>query len=71
MLPPHWLDDVFKNPKNAVSSLTASARFKSAICRAQEKFEEAEKFLKENPQVVGASPAQQARVEFLNAINES
>lgn len=71
MLPPHWLDEVFKNPKNAVSALTSSERFKSAIRRAQEKFDEAEKFLKENPKVVGPSAAQQARVEFLDAINES
>lgn len=69
MLPPHWLDDVFQYPDQAISKLTASGRFKEAIARAQAAYYEREAFQKQNPQVVGGSPAQEARIAFLAAIS--
>jgi hypothetical protein len=69
MMAPHWLDDVFHRPENATASLNASDRFKEAIAKAQAAFYEAEEFRKKNPKVVGSSPAQQARVAFLEAVN--
>ncbi len=69
MMAPHWLDDVFDVPKNAAAALTATDRFKEAIAKAQAAFDEAQEFQKKNPDIVGGSPAQQARVAFLKAIN--
>lgn len=69
MMAPHWLDDVFKAPEHAVSALTANNRFKEAVSKAKAAFQEAEEFFKQNPKAVGGSPAQQARVAFLEAMN--
>lgn len=69
MMAPHWLDDVFKAPDHAVSALTASSHFKDAVAKAKAAFHEAEEFHKKNPKAVGGSPAQQARVVFLEAIS--
>ena len=69
MLPPHWLDDVFKTPEKAVATLTASVRFKEAVEKAQAAYKEGEEFHKNNPSVVGSSPTQKARVAFLEALN--
>jgi hypothetical protein len=69
MMAPHWLDEVFKAPDHAVSALTASSRFKGAVAKAKAAFNEAEEFFKKNPNAVGGSPAQQARVAFLEAMN--
>jgi hypothetical protein len=68
MMAPHWLDDVFESPDTAVQTLLASGRFKAAVAKAQAAFHEAQDFLKKNPGVVGGSPAQQARVAFLEAV---
>lgn len=68
MMAPHWLDDVFDVPENAVAALTATDRFKEAVAKAQAAFYEAQEFQKKNPKVVGGLPAQQARVAFLEAI---
>ncbi len=69
MMAPHWLDDVFDVPENAATALTATGRFKEALAKAQAAFYEAQEFQKNNPKLVGGSPAQQARVAFLKAIN--
>ena len=69
MMAPHWLDDVFQNPDEATSALAASDRFKEAVAKAQAAFREGEEFQKKNPKVVGPSPAQKARVAFLEALN--
>lgn len=69
MMAPHWLDDVFDVPENAATALTATDRFKEAVAKAQAAFYEAQEFQKKNPKVAGGSPAQQARVAFLIAIN--
>jgi hypothetical protein len=69
MMAPHWLDNVFQHPENSAAALTASNRFKEAIAKAQAAFYEAQEFHKKNPTAVGGSPAQGARVAFLEAIN--
>lgn len=69
MLPPHWLDGVFSSPSHAESKLIASDHFKKAIAKAQAAYKEGEEFQAKNPQAVGSSPAQKARVAFLEAIN--
>ncbi len=69
MLSPHWLDEVFVTPADVVTALTGASRFKEAVAKAQAAFYEAEDFLKKNPNVVGSSPAQQARVAFLEAFD--
>ncbi len=71
MMPPHWLDDVFKSPDKAVATLTASVRFQEAVKKAQAAYDEGQEFHKKNPSVVGSSPAQKARVAFLEALNEN
>lgn len=71
MMAPHWLDEVFKAPDHADSALTASNRFKEAVAKAKAAFHEAEEFYKKNPKAVGGSPAQQARVAFLEAMNSN
>ncbi len=69
MMAPHWLDDVFESPDKAVETLLASGRFKAAVAKAHAAFLETEDLLKKNPEVVGTSPAQQARDAFLKALN--
>lgn len=69
MLAPHWLDDVFQSPENAATALTATDRFKEAVAKAQAAFYEGQEFQKKNPKVMGGSPAQKARVAFLEAMN--
>jgi hypothetical protein len=71
MMAPHWLDDVFQAPDKAATALVATDRFKAAVAKAQAAYHEAEEFHKKNPKVVGGSPAQQARVAFLEAMNAS
>lgn len=68
MMAPHWLDGVFENPQDAAVALTASNRFKEAVAKAQAAYYEAEEFHKKNPSAVGGSPAQSARVAFLEAM---
>lgn len=50
-------------------SLNASDRFNEAIVETQAAFYEAKEFRKKNPKTMGISPAQQARVDFLEAVN--
>ena len=69
MMPPHWLDDVFQAPDKAAAALVATDRYKEAIAKAQAAFYEAQEFATKNPKVVGASPAQKARVAFLESLN--
>ena len=69
MMAPHWLDDVFQAPDKAATELAARDRFKEAVAKAQAAYYEAEEFHKKNPKVVGSTPAQQARVAFLEAMN--
>lgn len=69
MMAPHWLDDVFQAPEEAATALTATDRFKEAVAKAQAAFYEAQEFQKKNPKVMSGSPAQQARVAFLGALN--
>lgn len=69
MMAPHWLDEVFKAPDHIVPALTANDRFKQAVAKAKAASQEAEEFFKQNPKAVGGSPAQQARVAFLEAMN--
>lgn len=69
MMAPHWLDDVFQAPDNATTALTASDRFKEAVAKAQAAFYVGQEFQKKNPKAVGGSPAQQARIAFLEAMN--
>lgn len=69
MMAPHWLDEVFHNPQNAATALTATNRFKEAVAKAQAAYYEAEEFHKRNPTAVGGSPAQSARVAFLEAMD--
>jgi chemotaxis methyl-accepting protein methylase len=69
MLAPHWLDDVFQTPEKATTELAASDRFKEAVAKAQAAYYEAEEIRKKNPKVVGSTPAQQARVAFLEMMN--
>ena len=68
MMAPHWLDDVFDVPDQAATALTRSDRFKEAIAKAQAAFYECQEFQKRNPHVIGGSPAQQARVAFLEVV---
>ena len=69
MMAPHWLDDVFEVPDKAVESLAAADRFKKAVAKAQAAFYAAQEDQKKNPGIVGGSPAQQARVAFLEAVD--
>ena len=68
MMAPHWLDDVFQSPDTATTTLLASDRFKEAVAKGQAAFYEGQEFHKKNPKVMGGSPAQQARVAFLEAM---
>ncbi|HEY3966572.1 MAG TPA: hypothetical protein VGM05_18565 [Planctomycetaceae bacterium] len=69
MQAPHWLDDIFADPRNSVAALTSSNRFLAAIAAAQRAFFEQEDVQKKNPGLCGSSPAQSGRNAFLEAIN--
>lgn len=69
MMAPHWLDQVFESPDSAAKTITEVDRFKEAIAKAQAAFYEGQEFRKKNPKVMGGSPAQQARVAFLEALS--
>lgn len=69
MMAPHWLDDVFERPDQAGAALVANSRFKEAIAKAQAAFYQGEEVIRKNPGICGGSPAQQARVAFLECLN--
>lgn len=77
MIKPHWLDRVFTPVMGAapftsneiVATMIATNNFKDAIVKAQVAFDEAQQNRLQHPNLSGASPAQQARVAFLKALN--
>lgn len=70
MLQPHWLDELFADPKGFPEKLVESDRFKKAVEMASKAFEESTEDAKKMPAVSRPSPGQAARVAFLNAITE-
>lgn len=66
MLPPHWLDDVFSQ-ENWENQLFLESGFQEAIRRAKVAYQRGKEALK-NPDFVGASPAQMARVAFMEVL---
>lgn len=70
-LAPHWLDEIFKVPGKSAHRFAKSERFEAAINKAVEAYNESLEFIKNNPDVYGASPAQKARLAFLESISKS
>jgi hypothetical protein len=69
MLPPHWLDDVFADPGKAASALAEHKVFQAALAKAQQAFTEQQTRLAQaSPGFLGPSPAQAARVAFIEAL---
>ena len=67
---PHWLDNFFQDHES-FDNLVNSDKFKAAFIKAKAAFVEHERFMKENPDVYGASPAQKARLAFLDELNQA
>ncbi|MFM8933244.1 MAG: hypothetical protein ACKOS8_15360 [Gemmataceae bacterium] len=68
MLQPHWLDDLFAEPKKFPEKLINSGGFKKAVEKAAKAFEESKEVAKKMPGVSGPSPEQAAREAFLNSL---
>lgn len=65
-LRPHWLDDVFANPKKAQAEFVKDARFVKAFDAAQQAFDEVKASTESSQSpIYGPSPAQAARQAFL------
>lgn len=70
-LPPHPLDKVFEKAateKQINEGLLNDDLFKKAVKEALKAKKEQEQRYKDNPTLVGASPAQAARVKFLEML---
>jgi len=70
-LPPHKLDDVFADIDNAERAFLADSDVKEAFAKARAQYLETKNLQDANPQLTGASPAQAARVAFLQTLNDS
>lgn len=70
-LPPHWIDKIFNNIDDCERQLIFSSQFKDAISKAKKAYIETVELQKTNPNVIGASPAQEARLAFLKIINKN
>lgn len=73
MLPHHWIDDIFSSLEfseieNSIN-LVNSEKFRDAISKARVAFQEVKEEQERNPEVIGCSPAQAARIAFLNVLN--
>jgi outer membrane protein TolC len=71
-LPPHPLDSAFENAKTARAideGLLNNPLFKKAVAEALKAKQEQEAKFKENPKLRDASPAQRARLKFLEVLN--
>ena len=68
---PHKLDDVFSDVENVEAAFMASESVKDAFARAKAKFVEVQRDSEANPGKCGESPAQSARVEFFDTLNDS
>lgn len=67
MLAPHWLDRLFQHEVN-FEEFIRDDKFTSAFDKARLAYIEHEKFMQENPDIYGASPAQKARLVFLEEL---
>jgi hypothetical protein len=70
MLAPHWLDEVFKNPKKLQDDFVNCPRFKKAIQNAAKAFQETQEDMKAELGFYGPTPEQAARVAFLETLND-
>ncbi len=70
MLQPHWLDDLFAEPKKFPEMLINSGGFKKAVEKAAKAFEESKENTKKMPGAPRPSPEQAARVAFLEILIE-
>ena len=70
-LPTHKLDDVFENIDDPENAFLLDTDVKTAFEKAKKAYREAKEAQAATPQLVGASPAQLARVSFLQSLNDS
>ncbi len=70
-LAPHKLDDVFAQINKAETAFLADADVKEAFAKAKAEYLETKNTIDANPGIMGASPAQAARVAFLQTLNNS
>ena len=70
MMPLHWLDEVFESPKTPRDALLDHERFTQALESARSAHHDATMDQKNKPAGWGGpSPAQQARLAFLEELN--
>lgn len=68
-LPPHWLDDIFRNPQTAERNFASHPKVKHAFAAAAAAYHETQKTLNDNPGMCGGGPDQMARAAFLEIID--
>jgi hypothetical protein len=69
-MPTHWLDEVFESPKSPRDTLLDHERFTQALESALSAHRDATREQKNKPaDWAGPSPAQQARLAFLEELN--
>lgn len=66
MLKPHWLDEVFAKHENYTDALINASQFKEGMKKAKAAYDIGK--AEQKPGVYGASPEQQARQAFLEAM---
>ncbi len=68
-LPPHKLDEVFKNTSDPESAFLKSPHVEAAFAAAAAAYNKTDSDIADNPGLVGPTPWQAARVAFLEALN--
>ena len=70
-LPPHWLDNVFTNPKDFVKNFLGSKQLWDAFTAAEKAYQSQKEALDKQPNLIGPTPNQAARQAFLDALNRA